>query len=706
MTFLSPLWLIGIAGILVPLAIHLLFKRKFVIVHWAAAEFLLKAFQKQKKKLVIENLILMLLRMGILLCLALAFAVPVLRSFLVSGLGEGTGTTVVILDNSYSMGAKYGSSTVFEAAKKHCINIMEKAGESRRLHFFLLSEPASGSIGSFDPDFQKARIRDSAISYRTVRPAAAFAQALQAVKENSSGGGTVYIVTDLQRITWGFKAESEAGILLKQLTSLCTVRIIGVRPEHTPVSAGVDSLTLEDRPSTAGRKSRVQAVITNNSGEQMKTRASFMLDGELYGEKEAELGPYESKPLYMDILFEKAGTAAVEVNIQDDELAGDNSMYLPVSTEESVEILAVNGETSIDVMKDETDFFKKAMNPGGAFAITDDIIINVTEVDETGFAQKDIFGYDVILLANVMRIPEQKAETLASFIEEGGSVLISAGELIDRDFYNSYLYSGGKGVMPCPLGDIVNRKGDSASYATFDIKTLSGTMLRFLSKFKSNICENIHFFRYYHIPESDKDSFRTVLRYSDGTPAVIERVSSGISCFLNFTLDEAWSGFPSHPLYLPFFREIINYCVIRGQTRFAEDAGAPVTARIPAEYAGGEFTVSGPGVSAGGIKPHFLKTRYVISWEKTDNPGFYRIEGAGYSELFSRNHRPEESILEYVNERVLTDLFPELEIEITGNNRMISGMEGEGRNIWRFLALTACILFAVEFLFAFYQSRT
>jgi hypothetical protein len=345
------------------------------------------------------------------------------------------------------------------------------------------------------------------------------------------------------------------------------------------------------------------------------------------------------------------------------------------------------------------------MNPGGTFSVSDDMVINVTEVDENGLSQKDIYGYDIVLLANVMRIPSGKIETLKSYLDEGGTVLVSAGELLDNDFYNTFLFSEGKGIMPCLLGKAGKKKEGLASWVTLDTRTLKGPILSFLGKFKSNIAENIHFYKYFSIPETDDDPFTAVIRFSDGTPAVTVREEAGLSCFLNFTLDEKWCSFPSHPLYLPFFREIINYSVRRGQTRFTGFAGESITARLPAESAGGTFAVTGPDISADGIKPLFAKTRYIIGWEKTDLPGFYRVTGQGYEEVFARNHRPSESSIETVNERAFRDDFPEILLEITGRNRMLSGLEGQGRNIWRFLAVAAFILFIAEFLFSFYQSR-
>ena len=88
----------------VPLIIHLLNRQRYKRRRWAAMEYLLIAFKKQRRRLRVENLLLLLLRCLIPLILALAIARPVLRE---GGPLAGLGTSAhyfVILDASYSMG--------------------------------------------------------------------------------------------------------------------------------------------------------------------------------------------------------------------------------------------------------------------------------------------------------------------------------------------------------------------------------------------------------------------------------------------------------------------------------------------------------------------------------------------------------------------------------------------------------------------------
>ena len=56
------LFMLGVASISSPIIIHLLNKRKFKRIDWAAMDFLLEADKKNRRRVRLENLLLLLLR--------------------------------------------------------------------------------------------------------------------------------------------------------------------------------------------------------------------------------------------------------------------------------------------------------------------------------------------------------------------------------------------------------------------------------------------------------------------------------------------------------------------------------------------------------------------------------------------------------------------------------------------------------------------
>src|SRR6185369_10585643 len=113
MGFLNPLLLFGLTAVSVPIIIHLLNRRKFQKVVWAAMRFLRTSVEQNQRRMRIEDLILLVLRCMLLALLALALARPALKSVTSDIFGQSKVTAVIIVDNSESMGMSDGTMTRF-----------------------------------------------------------------------------------------------------------------------------------------------------------------------------------------------------------------------------------------------------------------------------------------------------------------------------------------------------------------------------------------------------------------------------------------------------------------------------------------------------------------------------------------------------------------------------------------------------------------
>ena len=104
LAFLVPLFLLGLAGIVVPILVHLTRRQRRNVVTFPSLMFLERIpFQEQRRRR-IQHWLLLALRSLALALLALAFARPFLdRSDLSLGAASGPREIVVLLDQSYSM---------------------------------------------------------------------------------------------------------------------------------------------------------------------------------------------------------------------------------------------------------------------------------------------------------------------------------------------------------------------------------------------------------------------------------------------------------------------------------------------------------------------------------------------------------------------------------------------------------------------------
>ena len=102
MNFLVPALLWGLLAAAIPVIIHLLNRRRFRTVKWAATTFLLKASRESRGKKRLKHILILACRALAIAALIFAVARPLVGSFL--GWGSGSVETVVlVLDRSPSM---------------------------------------------------------------------------------------------------------------------------------------------------------------------------------------------------------------------------------------------------------------------------------------------------------------------------------------------------------------------------------------------------------------------------------------------------------------------------------------------------------------------------------------------------------------------------------------------------------------------------
>jgi hypothetical protein len=130
----------GLAAAAVPILIHLLNRRRFRRIRWAAMDFLIQADRLNRRRIRIEEFILLALRclaVGLIgLALARWFIQP---ESLAAALGSrGRGERIVLLDDSFSMALRDGSpggdhtasTCIFEQAKQATAQLVRSWRES------------------------------------------------------------------------------------------------------------------------------------------------------------------------------------------------------------------------------------------------------------------------------------------------------------------------------------------------------------------------------------------------------------------------------------------------------------------------------------------------------------------------------------------------------------------------------------------------
>ena len=124
--FLNPLLLWALPMAAVPIIIHLLNRRRFHKIPWAAMEYLLAAMKRNRRRLRMEHWILLALRTLAVLLLVFLVTRPQLAG---GGLIAARTHHVVVLDDSASMAQRGGVVSVYESAEERVQQLAKALAE-------------------------------------------------------------------------------------------------------------------------------------------------------------------------------------------------------------------------------------------------------------------------------------------------------------------------------------------------------------------------------------------------------------------------------------------------------------------------------------------------------------------------------------------------------------------------------------------------
>src|SRR5207302_1137429 len=150
----------------IPVIIHLLHRRRFRVVNWAAMRFLLAAQRKNSRRIRLEQLILLALRCLMILLLVLAMLSVTdwakrLWSWLapsgprVVAVNSQRTHKILVLDGSFSMGFKDGDAALFDRARELAEQVVRDSPGGDGFSVLLMGAPPRRVVPEPSEDSRK-----------------------------------------------------------------------------------------------------------------------------------------------------------------------------------------------------------------------------------------------------------------------------------------------------------------------------------------------------------------------------------------------------------------------------------------------------------------------------------------------------------------------------------------------------------------------
>ena len=196
LSWINPLFLFGLSLLAVPVLIHLVQKQVENGVRFPSLMFLQRIPRREKRRLVIRNWPLLLLRCLLLLLIVLAFARPLLEGENTTGvLDPGRSDSIIVLDRSYSMRA----ADYWQQARDRALELVDDKGAQDRIGVILFDEEVE-VLNDLSEDATKLRglLQGPEPGYRATRYAAAVEQAARLLAGSNASRKRILLISDFQ----------------------------------------------------------------------------------------------------------------------------------------------------------------------------------------------------------------------------------------------------------------------------------------------------------------------------------------------------------------------------------------------------------------------------------------------------------------------------------------------------------------------------
>lgn len=568
LAFLNPLLLWALPLAAVPIIIHILNRRRFKRVPWAAMDFLLKAMKRNRKRLRMEQWLVLLLRvLAVLLLVSL-----VSRPQLGGGGLLGTRTHhVVVLDDSASMTQRSGSTNLFEKAQDRIRLLADDLARRRSGDLFSLVRTSRAG----EPDLWAQRLgpdagrRIGALSKELVvgdgSPdlGKALATAVQRAGEVAEASRTeFYVVGDRRAWDWATPDDKPRPALLAALASLQAdrqhVTVFDVGGQHQNLA--VVDVRLQDRLAIAAVPLTL-AVDVQNFGldPTAPTSVSIEVDGQSrVVQSVPQLAPGERVTVPVGHTFHQPGPHRVEAQLEPSEgFPLDDRRTLALDVRDKSRLLLVDGQPDED--EGEVFYVQATLDvPDSGF--------EAQVVSETALDEVVLDPFDLIWLCNVQAPTQATAQRIEQFVAGGGGLVITCGALVDAARYDELWWRDGQGPLPLPIGEI-DGDPDRPERAVL-VQPEHAICAGLAELFELLLGNVVQVKRWLTLQEPKPNAAAVVARIRDaeGPPLLATRAfgdNGGRVALFAITADRFWSNLPSTDLFLVLTHQLQRFAARR-----------------------------------------------------------------------------------------------------------------------------------------------
>jgi hypothetical protein len=548
-SFLSPTFLFAAATALIPLILHLMQRRRTVRMPFSTIRFLKLAQKRSSNRIRMENFLLWLLRTLLMLVIAAAFAVPVVRTVKLGRLmGQAHRDVAIVLDVSYSMGYETGQRRVWDAARDAALVILRGLQNGDRASVFLAGARPVALIEKPSADLAMVQSLIQTLEPRpeTSRLDEALPEALNSLKESGNREREVYLLTDGQALPWGgFNPTNRTDAIVPAPGTWDPARVDKdiaffalLAGPRAPENCRPFEVTISPMMLMSNTTATLSARIARN-GPATDLAVTLFIDDEEAGRRTPIVDANGIQTVSFPLPALSPGTHAARVVTPADGLALDDAFHFLIRVRRQLPTLCVGSEQ-------ESLFLMTALNAGQDGEAAGVQCVPPGELDEAVLR-----AHSSVFLVNALPLSGQTMLALERYVKNGGTLTLFPGDNAAPAAYRdwSILPAKPEAIAELPQGERVR----ALRLVLSQDPLFSGFIL------PPGATPTLAIRRALHWPNLEADS-TIVIAAGDDLPFLASRyVGKGRVLLCAVSADRRWSTFPMTSFFLPMLHQIVQF---------------------------------------------------------------------------------------------------------------------------------------------------
>jgi hypothetical protein len=379
----------------------------------------------------------------------------------------------------------------------------------------------------------------------------------------------------------------------------------------------------------------------------------LLVDGKEQTTRTVTVAAGKAATVQIPMRFVRPGTHTGQLVIDDperaDSLPRDNSASFAVRVRERIKILVQDARPTSNPAKSESFYLLTAMAPSGA---AESLAPKLREGENLSSA--NLGDYDAVVLAGTTGLSAGDRRALGDYVKAGGGLLIFPGPNTDAKRLNADLKAAE--LQPAVLG--AKRVFSEEDALTLNPATIAHPAL---TMFKDTSAMNLGIARFtvaYTLePENDPNdpnAVLTLIRFSNGDPALVERkVGLGKVMLAASSAGATWNQLPLKTSFVPLVYQLLSYLGQGATSRRNLRQDEPLFLTLPLTDANKSVRVKSPDGTTKAQNSTLDARGVTFSYGLTSQAGLYTVavQESKTQDAFAVGLPADESNLAYADPR-------------------------------------------------------